>query len=59
MPVNVRIANKTTYLPHGGGPDGLSPIFVHKGTGVGVSVYHMDRNKALFGEDANSFRPER
>ena len=59
IPVNVRISNKATYLPRGGGPDGMSPVLVHKGTGVGVSVYHMRRSKTLFGEDVQAFRPER
>jgi cytochrome P450 len=59
IPVNVRVANKDTYLPRGGGPDGLSRLLVPKHTGVGVSVYHMHRSKTLFGEDADCFRPER
>lgn len=46
-------------MPSGGGPDGKSPVLIPKGTGVGYSVYHMHRLKSLYGEDANSFRPER
>ncbi|KAI9677287.1 MAG: hypothetical protein M1829_002629 [Trizodia sp. TS-e1964] len=59
LPVNVRVANRTTFLPSGGGPDGKSPVLIPKGTGVGYSVYHMHRLKSSYGEDANSFRPER
>ena len=32
---------------------------VRKGEAVGYSVYVMHRSKKLYGEDANSFRPER
>jgi len=59
LPVNVRVASKTTLLPSGGGPDGKSPVLIPKATGIGYSVYHMHRLKSLYGEDANSFRPER
>ena len=59
VPVNLRIANKTTFLPRGGGEDGQSPILVLKGTAVGVAVYHMHRSKTLFGPDADEFRPDR
>ncbi|KAJ5517892.1 Cytochrome P450 E-class CYP52 [Penicillium expansum] len=59
LPVNVRVAAKTTFLPSGGGPDGKSPVLIPKNTGVGYSVYHMHRLKSVYGEDANSFRPER
>ncbi|KAJ5916145.1 hypothetical protein N7504_000160 [Penicillium tannophilum] len=59
IPVNVRIARNTTYLPKGGGTDGESPVIIPKGTGVGFSAYHMHRSKDLYGEDANKYRPER
>ncbi|KAL4943874.1 hypothetical protein BDV06DRAFT_210718 [Aspergillus oleicola] len=59
IPVNVRVARKTTYLPKGGGPDGESPLVMPKNTGVGFSAYLMHRGKDLYGEDANEFRPER
>ncbi|KAL4971288.1 n-alkane-inducible cytochrome P450 [Aspergillus desertorum] len=59
IPVNVRLARKTTYLPKGAGPDGESPLLIPKGTGVGFSAYHMHRSKQIYGEDANEFRPER
>jgi cytochrome P450 len=59
LPVNIRIALKTTLLPRGGGPDGCSPVLIRRGTGVGFSTYHMHRLKSLYGEDATEFRPER
>ncbi|KAI9795453.1 MAG: hypothetical protein M1835_005787 [Candelina submexicana] len=59
LPVNIRVALKTTLLPVGGGPDGQSPVLIRRGTGVGYSVYHMHRHKDLYGDDANEFRPER
>ena len=59
LPVNVRVAAKTTFIPTGGGTNGRSPVLIPKGTGVGYSVYHMHRSKSLYGEDADSFRPER
>lgn len=32
---------------------------LRKGTGIGWSTYHMHRRKDLYGEDSESFRPER
>lgn len=48
-----------TTLPTGGGPDGTEPLMVRKGEAVGYSVHAMHRLKRLYGENANSFRPER
>ncbi|KAJ5325530.1 Cytochrome P450 E-class CYP52 [Penicillium brevicompactum] len=59
LPFNVRVAGKTTILPSGGGPDGKSPVLVPKNTGIGYSVYHMHRQKSIYGDDAEIFRPER
>jgi len=59
VPVNSRAALKTTTLPIGGGPDGKSPVLLRKGEAVGYAVYAMHRRKDLYGEDAESFRPER
>ena len=59
LPINVRMAVRTTLIPSGGGPDRQSPVLIRKGTGVGYSVYHMHRLKELYGEDASEFRPER
>ena len=43
VPFNVRIALSDTTLPHGGGPDGLSPIGVRKDTPIGYSTLVMQR----------------
>ncbi|KAL8951544.1 MAG: hypothetical protein Q9222_002482 [Ikaeria aurantiellina] len=59
LPVNVRVAQRTTLLPKGGGPDGESPVLIRRGTGVAYSVYHMHRRKDIYGPDADEFRPER
>lgn len=59
VPSNSRRAVKDTTLPTGGGPDGKSPVFIKKGTNVAYTVYIMHRNPAIWGEDAQEFRPER
>jgi cytochrome P450 len=59
VPINSRTALVTTTLPRGGGLDGTKPLMVRKGEPVGYSVYVMHRLKKLYGEDADSFRPER
>lgn len=59
LPVNIRVALKTTFLPSGGGPTGTSPVLIRRGTGVGYSVYHMHRMTSLYGPNANEFHPER
>ncbi|KAH0610759.1 uncharacterized protein H6S33_011186 [Morchella sextelata] len=59
VPTNFRYANKNTTLPLGGGPDGLSPIFIEKGERCVYSVYSAHRRKDIYGEDADIFRPER
>ena len=59
VPVNSRMALKTTTLPVGGGLDGQSPILVRKGEAVGYCVYAMHRRTDLYGNDALEFRPER
>jgi cytochrome P450 len=53
------MANKDTYLPVGGGPDGKSPVFVPKGTDMVYTVYSMYRLQSVYGPDAEEFRPER
>jgi hypothetical protein len=57
--VNQRTAEVDTILPHGGGPDGQSPLHVRKGMSVGYSVYAMHRIPEYFGPDVDEFRPER
>ncbi|TGO23296.1 hypothetical protein BPAE_0137g00160 [Botrytis paeoniae] len=59
VPANTREAVRDTCLPHGGGEDGQAPLFVKAGTQVLYSVYSMHRRKDLFGEDVETFRPER
>ncbi|KAL9057641.1 MAG: hypothetical protein Q9206_002268 [Seirophora lacunosa] len=59
VPANSRQAIVDTVLPHGGGKDGRSPMFVSKGTIVSYAVHAMHHRKELFGEDADEFRPER
>lgn len=55
----VRKCVKDTTLPLGGGPDGKSPIFVQKGDVVQVNKSVMHRDKDVWGEDADEYRPER
>ncbi|KAI4148023.1 MAG: hypothetical protein L6R39_002922 [Caloplaca ligustica] len=59
VPVNTRVARRTTTLPTGGGPDGTSPVLVRRGQSVAYLVYGLHRQKHLYGEDAEDFRPER
>ncbi|KAI4116591.1 MAG: hypothetical protein LQ338_007682 [Usnochroma carphineum] len=59
VPFNARIANKDTTLPHGGGEDGTSNVFVQRGQRVIFSTWAAHRSKQSFGDDALEFRPER
>jgi cytochrome P450 len=59
VPTNIRMANKDTFLPVGGGPDGNSPVFVPKGMDVVYTTYSMHRLQSIYGPDAEEFRPER
>ena len=59
VPENDRQAEVDTVLPVGGGEDGKSPVFVAKGQMVHWSLYTMHRRKDLYGDDAESFKPER
>ena len=58
-PMNVRVSNKDTTLPYGGGPDGTAPVFVEKGKSIVYSVYSTHRRLDLWGPDAEEFKPER
>jgi cytochrome P450 len=58
VPFNVRLALKDTTLPHGGGPDGMSPIGILKDTPIGYSTMIMQRRPDLT-PDVKSFSPER
>ncbi|KAL3496953.1 n-alkane-inducible cytochrome P450 [Aspergillus germanicus] len=59
VPRNERQAIRDTVLPLGGGPDGLSPVFVPNGTLVSYSLYALHRRTDIYGADASEFRPER
>lgn len=45
--ISTHFCTKTTTLPFGGGPDGVSPLLVCEGMPVVYSVYHMQRRKDL------------
>lgn len=59
VPFNAKIANKDTFLPAGGGPDGQSPLLVLKGDRVIFSSWGSHRSLEYFGNDAHEFVPER
>ncbi|OAA70681.1 Cytochrome P450 [Cordyceps fumosorosea ARSEF 2679] len=59
IPTNAREATRDTTLPVGGGEDGEAPLKVRKGTLVVYNVFAMHRDRAVFGADADEFRPER
>lgn len=59
VPLNSRRAVRDTTIPRGGGPDGLSPVFIPKNREVNYSVHIMHRRRELWGDDAEQFKPER
>ena len=59
VPLNSRVALRDTILPVGGGPDGVKPVAVRKGQTVLWNIYAMQRWKALWGEDALEYDPDR
>ena len=59
VPINNRVAKRTTILPTGGGPDRTAPVLIPKGATVAYSIYAMHRRPDLYGMDAELFRPER
>jgi cytochrome P450 len=59
VPMNSRRATKDTTLPRGGGPDGLSPVYIKRDQEVNYAVHVMHRRTDIWGADANEFRPER
>ncbi|CAK4031831.1 cytochrome P450 CYP5202A1 [Lecanosticta acicola] len=59
VPINGRFSNTATTLPHGGGPDGSSPILVPKGTLVAFSTFAVHHDKNVYGPDASEFRIDR
>jgi len=54
-----RTSLKDTTLPRGGGPDGLSPVFVPKNSRIITLFYGLHRDKSIFGYDVEVFRPDR
>ncbi|KAH7305587.1 cytochrome P450 [Stachybotrys elegans] len=61
-PINVtqtRTCVKDSPLPVGGGPDRKAPIMIRKGDVIRVNKATMFRDKDLWGEDAEEFKPER
>ena len=56
---NMRLCLRDCVIPTGGGPNGKVPIFVSQGTQVSVNFAAMQRDKDIWGEDAEDFRPER
>ncbi|KAI0976930.1 cytochrome P450 [Xylaria arbuscula] len=59
LPMNIRFANKTTVLPRGGGPDGMSPVMLPKGSGIAYSIYHLHRDESIYQPDPRVYRPQR
>ncbi|KAF7952101.1 uncharacterized protein EAE97_001598 [Botrytis byssoidea] len=54
-----KLSLRDTILPKGGGEDGQSPIFIPKGTVVGLDLYTLQRDPAIWGADADEFKPGR
>lgn len=54
-----RICLKDTVLPRGGGKDGSAPLFVPKGRNIDMDLYTLQRDKSIWGDDADEFRPDR
>lgn len=46
-------------LPRGGGENGQYPVMIRKGEDVAYTTYVMHRRKDIYGDDAETFRPER
>lgn len=59
VPLEARTAKVDTILPEGGGVDGKRPLLVPAGAKVAFNIYALHHRQDIFGEDANSFRPER
>ncbi|KAG5989560.1 hypothetical protein E4U52_005467 [Claviceps spartinae] len=52
-----RTAIRDTVIPSGGGPDGMSPVFVPKGRRIMLDMYAKFHDPQVWGEDADVFRP--
>ena len=58
-PLTARVAIRNTTLPTGGGIGGKDPVFVAKGTEVQQAFYPMCMRRDIWGQDTETFRPER
>jgi cytochrome P450 len=54
-----RAALQDTTLPVGGGPAQDEPMFVPKGAVAVMHYYALHRDPSVYGEDVETFRPER
>ena len=54
-----RICLDDTILPLSGGPNGQSPIYISRDTVIASNLWAMHRDRELWGEDAENFKPER
>lgn len=57
--LNLRRAVRDTYLPEGGGPQGVKPCLINKGEYIALHIYSMHRLEDVFGHDAAVYNPER
>lgn len=55
----MKVANRATTLPKGGGPRGDEPIAIRKGQTIYYSAWTMHRRPDIFGANAADFNPER
>ncbi|KAJ0124304.1 Cytochrome P450 52A13 [Diaporthe amygdali] len=59
IPANDRVAKYDTHLPRGGGLDGTEAAFVPKGRVIDIHIFAIQRDREAWGEDAETFKPER
>lgn len=59
VPALAKMAVRDTVLPHGGGADGLQPLFCPEGTTAPYDVYSVHRNPDVYGADAEKCNPDR
>ena len=54
-----RACLRSTIIPKGGGKDGNAPLYIAKDDIIEIHFYSMMRDKSLWGDDAEIFKPER
>ncbi|KAL4862881.1 hypothetical protein BDV12DRAFT_202646 [Aspergillus spectabilis] len=59
LPINRRTATTDTFLPTGGGPNGICPVYLRAGQSVIYSPFVTHRREDIWGEDAEVFDPGR